>query len=123
MARYDKSKIFKQAQELATKHKLLFVQDIIDFLPLSTSTFYEYFPAESEQMEILRKILDENKVAIKASLRARWYHSDNATLQMALYRLTATADEHRVLNQHYIAHDIEGQLQVNLIDKSTDEDS
>ena len=123
MTLYDKNYIFKQAKKLAVKKKLIFVQDVIDYLPLSTSTFYEYFPAASEEAEILRKILDTNKIETKASMRAKWYESNNPTLQLALYRLTATPEEHRALNQHYIAHEVEGQLQINLVDKSNDEDS
>ena len=65
MARYCKNKIFEQAKKLANEKKLLFVQDIIDFLPLSKPTFYDYFPVGSNEFNELNKILDENKVAIK----------------------------------------------------------
>lgn len=104
MARYIKNKIFEQAKKLANEKKLLFVQDIIDFLPLSKPTFYNYFPVGSNEFNELNKILDENKVAIKTSLRAKWYQSDNATLQMALYKLTSNAEEHKKLQQNYIDH-------------------
>ena len=117
MAIYDKEEIFEQSKQLAKEKKLLFIQDIIDFLPLSKSTFYEYFPDDSDELDYLRKILSENKVNIKSSMRAKWYNSDNPTLQMALYRLTANPDEHRALNQHYIDHTSDGKgLQINIIE-------
>jgi hypothetical protein len=38
---------------------------------------------------------------MKAKMRSKWYESDNATLQLALYRLTSSNDEHKKLNQNY----------------------
>lgn len=117
MAIYDKKEIFEQSKQLAKEKKLLSMQDIIDFLPLSESRFYDFFPKSSEELEILRKILNKNKVSIKTSMRAKWYNSENPTLQMALYRLAANADEHRQLNQHYIDHTSDGKgLQINIIE-------
>lgn len=115
MALYDKDKIFEQAKQVATDKKLLSVTDIVDFLPLARSHFYNYFPDGSPELEELRKILDGNKIAIKTSLRAKWYNSDNATLQMALYRLAASPEEHRALNQHYIDHTSKGNEVYNKV--------
>ena len=39
---YDRKKIFEQAKEAITKHKLIFVDDIVSFLPCRKSTFYEH---------------------------------------------------------------------------------
>lgn len=98
---YDADKLYRKSLDLARDKKLLFIQDIIDFLPLSKATFYDYYPLGSDRLNELKKILDENKVSIKSSLRAKWYNSDNATLQMALYKLTSNDEEHRRLNQYY----------------------
>lgn len=98
---YNKKEIFNQAKEIIAKNKLLFVQDIIDFLPISMSTFYLFYPDGSEELETLKKMLNTNKVSIKTSLRAKWYNSDNPTLQMALYKLTSNDEEHRKLQQNY----------------------
>ena len=34
-------------------------------------------------------------------MRKKWYDSDNATMQMALYKLCSTDVEHRKLQQNY----------------------
>ena len=39
---YDRKKIFEQAKEAITKHKLIFMDDIVSFLPCRKSTFYEH---------------------------------------------------------------------------------
>lgn len=101
----DKNELFEQAKKIAVSETVIFVQDIIDKLPVSKSTFYEYYPDGSEELDTLKKILDTNKVAIKENLRYKWLHSDNATLQMALYKLTSNDEEHRKLQQNYISQE------------------
>ena len=115
---YNTTEIFEQSKKLIVKHKLLFIQDVVDFLPITRQTFYRYFPLESEEMQEIKKLIDENKISIKSNLRAKWYNSDNATLQLALYRLTANEDEHRMLNQRYIDHTSGGDkiTTVNIIE-------
>lgn len=115
---YNTTEIFEQSKKLIVKHKLLFIQDVVDFLPITRQTFYRYFPLESEEMQEIKKLIDENKISIKSNLRAKWYNSDNATLQLALYRLTANEDEHRMLNQRYIDHTSGGEkiTTINIIE-------
>lgn len=115
---YNTTEIFEQSKKLIVKHKLLFIQDVVDFLPITRQTFYRYFPLESEEMQEIKKLIDENKISIKSNLRAKWYNSDNATLQLALYRLVADSEEHRMLNQHYIDHTTNGDkiTTVNIIE-------
>lgn len=115
---YNTTEIFEQSKKLIVKHKLLFIQDVVDFLPITRQTFYRYFPLESEEMQEIKKLIDENKISIKSDLRTKWYNSDNATLQLALYRLTANEDEHRMLNQRYIDHTSGGEkiTTINIIE-------
>ena len=110
--------IFEQSKHLIRRHKLLFIKDIVDFLPINRQTFYNYFPAGSKEHDEITKLIDENKVSIKVNLRNKWYQSDNATLQLALYRLVADSEEHRMLNQHYIDHTTDGEkiTTVNIIE-------
>lgn len=102
MAKYNKVKIFKKAKEEAEKRKLLFIEEIVSYLPISKPTFYDYFKDGSDELNEIKEILENNKVQIKNGLRKKWYDNDNATTQLALYRLTSTPEEHRLLNQSYI---------------------
>lgn len=95
---YDRKKIFEQAKEMIVKHKLFFIEDIVAFLPINKSTYYEFFPLESNESNELKEMLETNRIEIKSSMRSKWYKSENATLQMALMKLICTDDERKKLS-------------------------
>jgi hypothetical protein len=99
--KYNKEKLFQQAKEAVLKNNLIFIEEIVSFLPCSKQTFYEYFPLGSDELDELKAIIEDNTINIKSGLRNKWYESDNPTLQIALYRLTSREDEHKKLNQTY----------------------
>jgi hypothetical protein len=99
--KYNKEKLFQQAKEAVLKNNLIFIEEIVSFLPCSKQTFYEYFPLGSDELDEIKAIIEDNSVNIKSGLRNKWYESDNPTLQIALYRLTSRDDEHKKLNQTY----------------------
>jgi hypothetical protein len=104
---YDKQKIFDQAKEMIVKHKLFFIEDIVAFLPISSSTFYAW---EMEKSEELKGLLNQNRVELKVSMRSKWYKSNAPALQMALMKLIATPDELRKLSMNTQSH--EGNVKV-----------
>lgn len=99
---YNRDKIYQQAKKQITKHNLFFIEDIVAFLPCSKQTFYEFFPINSDEMDTIKDLLEENKVKTKSSIRAKLWKSNKAAELLALYRLIATPEEHRLLNQTYI---------------------
>jgi hypothetical protein len=99
---YDKQKIFEQAKEMIVKHKLFFMDEVPDFLPCSRSTFYEYYPNDSDELDTLKSLISINKTQIKTSLRSKWYKSNAPALQMALMKLIATPEELKKLSMQYI---------------------
>lgn len=102
--KYNKEKLFEQAKEAVAKKKLIFIEEIVSFLPCCKTTFYDYFPDGSNELNELKTMIENNTVDIKSKLRTKWYESDNPTLQIALYRLTSRDDEHKKLNQTYVDH-------------------
>ena len=98
---YDRKKIFEQAKEVIVKHKLFFVDDIVAFLPCATSTFYDFFPANSEELEVLKELLNQNRTELKVSMRSKWYKSNAPALQMALMKLICTDEERKKLAMQY----------------------
>jgi hypothetical protein len=98
---YDKNKIFEQAKEVTVKHKLFFIEDIVAFLPISKTTFYEYFPPESNETNELKGLLETNRTTLKVSMRSKWYTSNAPALQMALMKLIATPEELKKLSMQY----------------------
>ena len=105
---YDKNKIYQQAEEAIKKNNLFFVEDIVAFLPCDKTTFYRFFPVDCNEYNTLKSLLDDNKVKTKSSIRAKLWKSNKAAELLALYRLIATPDEHRKLNQSYHDHTTKG---------------
>jgi hypothetical protein len=99
---YKKEELFKKAKEVIKKHKLLFVEDIIAYLPCSKPTFYQHFPVDSYEFNVLKKMLEENKISIKTNLRKRWAESDNPSLEICLYKLCATPEERMLLSSQFV---------------------
>jgi len=104
---YDKNKLYQQAKEAIEKHNLFFIEDIVAFIPCSKPTFYEHFPLDSDELNDLKEMLEQNKIKTKSSIRAKLYKSEKAGELLALYRLIATPEEHRKQNQSYIGHSVE----------------
>jgi hypothetical protein len=98
---YDKNILFKKAKEIIPKYNLIFIEDVCAYLAISKPTYYTHFPVGSDEFNELSDLIDKNKIEIKVSLRKKWFDSDNATLQMALYKLTSTDTEHKKLQQNY----------------------
>lgn len=99
---YDRIKIFEQAKEMIVKHKLFFIEDIVSFLPCSKSSFYEFYPDGSDELDALKALLEVNRTILKVSMRSKWYDSNAPALQMALMKLIATPEELKKLSMQYI---------------------
>ena len=95
---YDTSTLKAQAIADIEKNKLVFLEDIYAYLGISSSTFYQHFPRESQDYKELVALLDKNKIKLKVSLRSKWLKSDNASTQIALYKVISTDEEAHRLN-------------------------
>ena len=118
---YNKDELKTKSIEAIKKNRLIFVEDICAMIGISKPTFYSHFPVNLDDFNELSNLLDENKISLKVSLRKKWFDSDNATTQLALYRLCATSDEHRKLNQAYVDHS--GTIHVPNIEVTDNETS
>ena len=90
---YDKKKILSQTHELIEKHALIFIEDIIALLPCDKTTFYRFFPPDSNEYNEIKSGLEKNRVTMKTNMRQKWYKSDNPTLQVALMKMIANDSE------------------------------
>lgn len=105
---YDTQKLFEQAKEAVKSHNLFFIEDIVAFIPCTKPTFYDHFPVDSDELNELKDLLEQNRIKTKSSIRAKLYKSEKAAELLALYRLIATPEEHQRLNQQYIDHTSKG---------------
>lgn len=99
---YDRLEIFEQAKKVTVENNLFFIEDIIAYLPISKTTFYEFFPTESNETNELKDILELNRVSLKVSMRKKWQDNPAPALQMALMKLIATPEELKKLSMQFI---------------------
>lgn len=111
---YDRVKIFEQAKEMIVKHKLFFVDDIVAFLPCSKSSFYEFYPDGSDELDELKELLNQNRTTLKVSMRSKWYTSNAPALQMALMKLIATPEELKKLSMQFIESDNTNKNEISI---------
>lgn len=117
---YNKEKIYDQAIEAITKNNLFFIEDIVAFIPCSKPTFYEFFPIESNKLNDIKELLEQNKIKTKSAIRSKLFKSEKAGELLALYRLICTEYERKMLNQQYIEQS--GNIGIDdFSDKSTKE--
>lgn len=95
---YDREKIFQDSKKLIEDNELYFIEDIVSLLPIHKSTFYEFFPIDSDEYDELKGMLDKNRVTVKSSMRKKWKEADAPALQIALMKLICTDDEAHRLN-------------------------
>lgn len=94
---FSKSKIYKQAIKLIEEKECLDIRELVAFLPCQTTCFYAFFPATSKESETFKEMINTNKVKACGGLKRRWIKSENATLQIAAYKLMGDEDEvHRL---------------------------
>ena len=95
---YDRAKIYEDAKKAIKYNGIIFIDEMIAFLPVSMSTFYEWYPASSEEMEVLKALINKNKVKTKINIRNSWKDSKNVTAEAMLYKLCGTTEEREILN-------------------------
>ena len=98
---YDKKKLYDQAVEAIKKNNLFFVEDIVAFISCCKPTFYEHFPVDSDEINNLKELLDENKIKTKSSIRSKLYKGNKASELLALYKLICTPEERKALSMNY----------------------
>jgi|GEM_PF-1290683 len=99
-SRFNTDELYKQAMIAIIENELVFKADISAYLGISTSTFYEHFPQFSQQLKEIEQALLKNKIDLKVGLRKKWRDSENATLQLALYKLVSTTEERQALQMN-----------------------
>lgn len=92
---YDKKELEEKALKAIELHKIAKVSYIAPYLPCALSTFYGH---ELEKSEKIKEALNLQKINRKQKLLKRWEESENATLNIAAFKLLADEDELERLN-------------------------
>lgn len=95
---YNKEKIYKNALDIIKNKEVLFISDVISFLPCGKSAFYDFFPKNSEESESLKSQLDKKKVHQKIMLRKFFACKlASASERIFLYKLLANDEERQAI--------------------------
>lgn len=117
---YKRKEIFEKAQNAIKKNPLLFIEDIVAFLPCDKSTFYRLFPTKCYEYHTLKEMLEENRVKMKTDMRKVWFKSTNPSLQIALMKIICSDEEAHRLNGSSMKADItSGGKEISQIGSST----
>jgi len=103
---YKKIDMIKQSLKAIEENELVFIEEIITFVPFNRATFYNH---ELDKLDTIKKALTDNRIKIKAGLRKDWRISKHPVLQIALYRLLATEDEYDRLILQKFDHTTRGK--------------
>jgi len=95
---YDRDAIFEQAKNAIKENDLIWVDEIFAFLPCSKTSFYTYFPADSDELNELKGLIAVKRISLKSELRKKWFKSEAPALQVGLMKLLGTEEESHRLN-------------------------
>ena len=107
---YKTEELLEEAKEAIKNNAIFFVEDLVALLPCQRSAFYEHFPAESDKMDTLKELLEENKVRTKLKIRAKLMKGEKAAELIALYKLICTDEERRALSMQHFDHTTKGEI-------------
>jgi len=97
----ETARLEKLALKVINEHKLVFINEVASYMDTSRATFYNH---GLDKLDTIKDALEQNRINVKKGLRKKWYESDNATTQIALYRLTSTDEELSKLNSQKVEH-------------------
>jgi hypothetical protein len=113
---YNKDEILQQALSAIETEECVTIEEVLLFLPISKQTFYNL---QLDEVDELKEALNGMKVKLKKKMRRNWRNSDNATLQIAEFKLIASDDERDKLNtqkvQQDTTHSFKDKPTINLI--------
>jgi len=90
----------KDIVEVIKEKKICRISHIFGFYTdIKSSQFYNL---KLEKSDNIKEALHQNRAKGTGYLLNKWISSDNATLQIAAYRLICTPEERQMLNQQYI---------------------
>ena len=94
-----KSTYEKEILKVIQDNNLFVITDIFAFYTgIKSSQFYNL---KLEKSDILKNAIDDNKKKTCQSLKNKWFHSDNPTLQIALFKTISSESDLRKLAQSY----------------------
>jgi len=101
---YKTEELEKKALDAIKKHKLMFIEHIVAYLPCSKNTFYDHKLHESND---IKKAVESMRVSRKTKMLSGWIDSEVPSLQIAAMKMISEEHEAHRLNgtKQEIKHD------------------
>ena len=106
MAQSKTDKYKAELLDVIRRHKIAFFDHAFGFTSFKRSTAYNH---GLDKLDDIKNAIAQNRVKAKNYMLNKWIASDNATLQLAAFRLCSDPEEHQKLNQQYIDHTSKGE--------------
>lgn len=107
MEAIDEAKKNKYEQELLKvieEKKIVYLDHAFGHTTFSRTTAYFY---ELNKTDAIKEAIEKNRAKGKSYMVNNWIASKNPLLQIAAYRLLATSEEHKKLNQNYVEEEVQ----------------
>lgn len=87
---YNQEEIKQQLLEAIEREECTSLDDASLFVPCTRATLYNW---GFDKMDDVKEAIQTQRIKAKSGMRKLWRKSDNATLQVAAYKLMASEDE------------------------------
>lgn len=98
---YNTEDLETEALQAIEEHELVFFDEIANYVEPVIRTLYDH---NLHQMQSIKDALKNNKLSVKKELRGKWKNGDNATTQVALYKLLSDDFEFAKLSGQEVNH-------------------
>lgn len=115
----DRERMFKKAVNTIKKNgDILFIEDVRVCLGITRATLYRWWPKGSPEYERIFELIEDNKISMKKNIRKQLGKSTRAPELLSLYRMIATEEERRAINQTYVdvKADVEGCIEIGFVE-------
>lgn len=100
---YDKDELIAKALEVIPRDEVTSLAELWLCMSISQTTGYKH---GLDEVDEIKKAIEGQKTAIKKRMRRNWRNSDNATLQIAEFKLLSSDDELARLNTQKVNADV-----------------
>lgn len=115
----DRERLFRKALSTIRKDgNVLFIEDVRVSLGITRSTLYRWWPKGSPEYERIFELIEDNRINKKKEIRRQLGKSSRAPELLSLYRMIATEEERRAINQTYVdvKADVEGRIEIGFVE-------
>ena len=104
---YNQDEIIEKALKVIEDEECVTIDEVCLYLPISRITLYSW---DVNKLNKLKEAIESQKIKQKKKMRRNWRNSDNATLQIAEFKLMANTDELETLTISKVKQDVKVEL-------------